>query len=221
MENDISYEVKRVSETKAGLSAVLSPVGSDEEIILLFRPSYWKDEDLKIGDVVDSSEFERLNTLASLSKAIARAQGMLANSDYSRARLVQRLLHYDLERDICEQAADYMIEKGYIREKEQTERITRFFCKSNHWGKKRIAAELMGRGYDRKIIMKSLDIISDDEYYQSLMRLIEKKYPEPAEDQHEREKRIAALSRMGYSTAEILRALAEAEELYTEALEIE
>ena len=69
--------------------------------------------------------------------------------------------------------------------------------------------------------MKSLDIISDDEYYQSLMRLIEKKYPEPAEDQHEREKRIAALSRMGYSTAEILRALAEAEELYTEALEIE
>ena len=109
-----------------------------------------------------------------------------------------------------------MVEHGYIKEDEQARRITKFFCVRKHWGKKRIAAELMGRGYERRVIFAALDTVSEDEYFDSLMSLVEKKYAEPAEGD-ERQKRIAALSRLGFSFADIDRALRQAEELYKES----
>ncbi len=39
------------------------------------------------------------------------------------------------------------------------------------------------------------------------MKLVEKKYPEPAEDRAEHERRISATSRMGYSLSEIKKAM--------------
>ena len=39
------------------------------------------------------------------------------------------------------------------------------------------------------------------------MKLISERYPEPATDRHENDLRIAAISRMGYSADEIIRAL--------------
>ncbi len=214
----MNYTLTAIDDTRAGISAEIVCNDTDEKTILLFKPSVWTEEGVKKGECFDEEVMERLQNAAVLSRAIARAEGMLSSSDYSRQRLIARLLHYNLPKDICERAADYMIAQGYINEEEQTKRITKFFCIRKHWGKNRIAAELMGRGYDRKVIFASLAIISDEEYYSSLMSYIEKKYPEPAEDRDEEQKRIAALSRLGYSLSEIKRALAEAKELYEETV---
>lgn len=214
----MNYTLTAIDDTRAGISAEIVCNDTDEKTILLFKPSVWTEEGVKKGECFDDEVMERLQNAAVLSRAIARAEGMLSSSDYSRQRLIARLLHYNLPKDICERTADYMIAQGYINEEEQTKRITKFFCVRKHWGKNRIAAELMGRGYDRKVIFASLAIISDEEYYSSLMSYIEKKYPEPAEDRDEEQKRIAALSRLGYSLSEIKRALAEVKELYEETV---
>lgn len=205
-----------IDDTRAGISAEFVCNDDGEKTLLLFKPSVWKEQGVKRGECFSDEVMDRLKYAADFSRAIARAEGMLASSDYSRQRLISRLLHYDLPRNICEDTADYMIEHGYIKEDEQTKRITKFFCVRKHWGKKRIAAELMGRGYDRKVIFASLDTVSDEEYFNSLMTYVSKKYPEPAEDKNEQQKRIASLSRLGYSFSEIDRALREAEQIYKE-----
>ena len=211
----MTYTVAHVYETRAGISVEITcNEQAEENKTLLFKPSFWLEENLSAGDTVDEERIDSLKATAELCCAVARAESLLASSDYSRRRLIVRLMHYNHEQSVCEAAADYMIEHGYINEEDQTKRITRFYCQRKHWGKKRIAAELMGRGYDRKVIFKALSTVSDEEYYNSLMRLISEKYPEPAKDRHENDLRIASISRMGYSTDEIIRALNEAEDTY-------
>ena len=144
----MQYQIADVYETRAGISVVLSCDDEDEaDKTLLFKPSLWLEEGLQAGDVLDEESMEHLSATAQFCQAIARAEGLLASTDYSRTRLIYRLMRYGFDRSVCERAADYMIEKGYIREMEQAPRIARFYCKNKHWGKKRIAAELMGRGY--------------------------------------------------------------------------
>lgn len=207
------YIITNVYETRAGISAVAAREdGEGDEVTLLFKASFWADEDLTKGDIIDEEKLDELKTKAELCRAVARCEGLLANSNYSRVRLIRRLEHFGFERDICEAAADYMIKEGIVREGEQTKRIANFFCKSKHWGKKRIAAELMGRGYERSAINAALESVTEEEYYTSLLALVKSKYAAPAADEAERQKRIAALARLGFSFSEINRALKEAEE---------
>lgn len=205
---ETTYTIAHVYETKAGISVEITcNDGSGESKTVLFKPSFWLEEDLSVGDVIDEERLSSLRGTAELCCAVARAESLLASSDYSRRRLIVRLLHYKHPQAVCEAAADYMVDHGFINEEEQTRRITRFYCQRKHWGKKRIAAELMGRGYERKTIFAALGTVSDEEYFNSLMKLISERYPEPTTDRHENDLRIAAISRMGYSADEIIRAL--------------
>ncbi len=206
----MQYQITDVYETRAGISVVLSCDGEDEgEKTLLFKPSLWFEAGLQAGDALDEEKMDQLSATAQYCQAIARAEGLLASSDYSRMRLIHRLMRYGFGRPICERTADYMVEKGYIREEEQTLRIARFYCKNKHWGRKRIAAELMGRGYCHDAVMHALDSLSDADYLTSLVQLVEKKYSAPCVDERERQKRIAALTRLGFTYGEIQRALEE------------
>ena len=172
----MTYTIAHVYETRAGISVEIT---CNEEntntTTILFKPSFWLEEKLAVGDSIDDERLQSLRDTAELCCAVARAESLLASSDYSRRRLINRLLHYKHEQSVCEAAADYMVGHGYINETEQTKRITKFYCQRKHWGKKRIAAELMGRGYERAVIFKALDSVSEEEYYTSLMRLISEK----------------------------------------------
>lgn len=213
----MDYTIANVNEARAGISVEIICNENKEEIkTLLFKPSFWKEENLTKGDIIDEIRFDSLKKTADVCCAVARAESLLASSDYSRRRLINRLLHYGHDQTSCENAADYMIEHKYINEPEQTLRITRFYCMRKHWGKKRIAAELMGRGYERKYIFEALDSLTPEEYHGSLVALIAEKYPAPPENRHENDLRIAALSRMGYSVDEILRGMEEASYAYAD-----
>ena len=139
----MTYTVAHVYETRAGISVEITcNEQAEENKTLLFKPSFWLEE-----DTVDEERIDSLKATAELCCAVARAESLLASSDYSRRRLIVRLMHYNHEQSVCEAAADYMIDHAFINEEEQTLRITKFYCQRKHWGKKRIAAELMGRGY--------------------------------------------------------------------------
>ena len=104
----MQYQITDIYETRAGISVVLSCDDGDEaEKTLLFKPSLWLEEGLQAGDIVDEEGIEHLCATAQFCQAIARAEGLLANSDYSRTRLIYRLMRYDFERAVCERAADY------------------------------------------------------------------------------------------------------------------
>ena len=95
------YRITDINETRAGISAEITAIGdADESVVLLFKPSLWFDLGLSSGDEIDEDKLSELRHAADFSRAIARAEGMLASSDYSRQRLISRLLHYKLPRDI-------------------------------------------------------------------------------------------------------------------------
>ena len=87
--------------------------------------------------------------------------------------------------------------------------VVLYFCLKKYYGKKRIAAELMGRGYERKAIFEAIDSVTAEEYSYALRRLISQKFKTPPADRREQDNRIAALSRMGFSISEIMTALKE------------
>lgn len=205
------YIITDIYETKAGIHCVFAHtdnVENDEEkITLLFRISEFYDAHVTKGDVISDERFEELYEASCVAVAVAKAEKMLSTGDYSKSRLISRLTHYDIQKCHAEHAADIMVERGYINEDEQTKRIARYFCLKKHWGKKRIAAELMARGYNRQSIYASLDYVTPEEYSFAINRIVSQRFPTPAEDQKELERRIAALSRMGFSLSEIKEAL--------------
>jgi regulatory protein len=70
--------------------------------------------------------------------------------------------------------------------------------RNNHWGKIRIRLELQVRDIPVQIIHQALDSIEIEEYEGLLMKLIEKKWTQFAEDDRQRDKTAAALIRSGF-----------------------
>ena len=194
-----------VYETGAGIHAVLCIAGEDDRD-LRFRPSLWLEAGVHAGDTLDQEALETLLALSTLTEAIDRAEALIANSIYSRKRLVTRLRRYGFSQDVCERAADYCVSEGYIKEKEQARRLALAYCRTKHWGRRRIVAELIARGYEKEHALTAADRIPDAVYETSLRALMEKKYPAPAEDAAAHRRRTASLSRMGWSYEEIKRA---------------
>jgi SOS response regulatory protein OraA/RecX len=209
----MTYILTKVYESRQGINCEFTPsdcIESGEgKTTLLFRASDWYDAKLHEGDAVTDEQYEVFYEKSCLCTAIAKAEKMLATSDYSRSKLVFRLTRYDIEKHHAEAAANLMVEKGYINEEEQSKRIARYFCLKKYYGKKRIAAELMGRGYERKAIFEAIDSVTAEEYSYALRRLISQKFKTPPADRREQDNRIAALSRMGFSISEIMTALKE------------
>ena len=144
---------------------------------------------------------------AELCRAEARTTKILSYSDHSCQALVRKLVSYGFSEEIARQAAQSAVDRGYIKETEQAAQCADYYIRHKYWGKKRIAMELISRGYGRKTVSEAIATISDALFEATIVKLVEKKYPEPAEDRAEHERRISAISRMGYSLSEIKKAM--------------
>jgi regulatory protein len=80
----------------------------------------------------------------------------------------------------------------------------------NHWGKAKIEAELRGRGVSKQNIQKSFEEISDEEYEETLRKIIRKtagsKIPT---DRKGRQSLIRKLMQKGYEASLVFRLLGE------------
>jgi SOS response regulatory protein OraA/RecX len=206
---ETTYKILSVDETKAGISVETECSNGGEVKKSLLSKEFWTKLGFSEGDVLSEAKYDIFQQTVVTSRAVARAMGILSGSDHSRGKLIHRLMKYGFDRDTATAAADYAVDHGYIKEDEQTKRIAAFYSRTKHWGKKRIAAELIGRGYCKEAVVAAVDSVSEDEYFNSLMTLVERKYPEKTEDPHEYQLRIAALSRMGYNMSEIRRAFSD------------
>lgn len=206
---ETTYKILSVDETKAGISVETECSDGGEVKKSLLSKEFWVSLGFSEGDVLSEAKYETFQQTVVTSRAVARAMGILASSDHSRGKLIHRLMKYGFDRDTASAAADYAVDHGYIKEGEQTLRIASFYAKTKHWGKKRIAAELIGRGYCKDAVVTAVESVSDEDYFSALMTLVERKYPDKTEDSHEYQLRVAALSRMGYNMSEIRRAFAD------------
>lgn len=201
------YKITKVFESRVGIGAEFECDGKTEA--LTFRISVWADEGLKKGALIDERKMDGLRYLAEVSAAAGRGEAMIAASDQSKKRLTLRLTSEGYSRDAAEDAALIIADMGLIDEDAQCERLCREYVRYKNWGKKRIAAELSAKGYEKSSVLYGLGFITKEDTDEALERLIRQKYRSPAEDKRERDKRIAALVRLGHGTSDIIRTLKE------------
>lgn len=165
----------------------------------------WKSFCHSEGDIITDADEGYLSDEADFCRASARALKILSYSAHSKSFLVRKLLKFGFSAEIAKRAAESTEEKGLLDEARQAEHICDYCIRHKYWGKKRIAAELMSKGYAKDTVLSAIGEIPEEMFAENLARLVERK-PAPA-GKEERDKYISSLSRMGYSIGEILSAI--------------
>jgi SOS response regulatory protein OraA/RecX len=174
----------------------------------LISRELWLWGKLQPGASLAEAAYREMEHNAAFSRAIARMKSILSYSGQSRRNLVTRLAQYGFEEDICEQAAEYAVEHGFVKEEAQAERSAEIYLHRKYWGKRRIAAELASRGYPEEVIRDAIEAIPEEDFRRALHTIIEKKYGMPPADPGERQKMVLSLLRLGYTGSEIKDAIA-------------
>ncbi len=205
-----TYLVRNIFESKMGMGVDIIPDDIAEDCATYYvGKGFISKWNISAGDTVDEELLSHIRYENDLRKAIYKAADILAGGDFSVSRLKKKLCEKGFDREIAEEASKYMEDRGYIREAEQAERAARFLLETKLRGRKRIAAELIQKGYGKVAVKSALSSISDEEFYEALCRHIKKKYRSPAEDRKEQEKRIAAMLRQGFDAGDIIKAMNE------------
>ena len=210
MTKGILYQIISVVRTPAGISAVIELPGSEERETLLLSGEFWTPLGLSRGDTIEEDTLSELRRAELLSRAVSRCVKILAGSDHSRSQLLRKLKMFGFEEEIASLAADYAEEHGYIDEERQALSAAESFVRHKYWGRKRIAAELLMRGYKKTAILYAADHISDEAYMTALHVLLDRKY-KIAMEKEDRDRLFASLYRQGFSLSEINAAVKELE----------
>ena len=200
---DKAFRIENATRTPAGVSVVLSPlVDGDEELTLLLAEEFWKPLGYAAGTELSEDAVDELKGLEELSRAVSRTLKILSGADHSRVQLIRKLKMHGFEGEPAERAADYAETHGYIDENRQAAHAAEYFVRHKYWGRKRIAAELLMRGYRKSAVVHAAEMIDDDTYMASLHVMMDRKY-RLASSREEREHLFASLFRLGYSLSEI------------------
>lgn len=202
-----TYIITSVIKCSAGVAIKAEAVADDGQSVREFLIS---DECLRSfpfneGDEITSEDADMLEEEAQFCRAYASALRIFSRSAQSRFALIRKLCRQGFSKEIAERAADHAEAMGVLDEKKEASSRAEYYIRHKYWGKKRIAAELMSKGYTKSAVFSAIGNIDDEVFSNNLARLIEKK-PVP-EEKSARDKYIAALCRMGYSLPEILRAV--------------
>ena len=208
-----TYTVTSISESPAGISVTVlvceDGASASSEAQYLISRELWLWGKLQPGVSLAEAAYRDMEHNAAFSRAIARMKSILSYSGQSRRNLVTRLAQYGFEEDICEQAAEYAVEHGFVKEEAQAERSAEIYLHRKYWGKRRIAAELASRGYPEEVIRDAIAAIPEEDFRRALRAIIEKKYGMPPADPGERQKMVLSLLRLGYTGSEIKDAIAD------------
>lgn len=209
----LGYKITTIIKNSAGVSVKAEAIGgdcaeaADKARVFLISEECFAGFAFAEGDEITEEEACALEAEAQFCRAAARAIKILSYSSHSKSALVRKLCGYGFDKETAVRAADDAEEKGELDESRQAEHLTDYYLRHKYWGKKRIAAELISRGYTKVAILSAISGVDESRFSENLARLISKK-PVP-DTKPERDRYISSLSRMGYSLPEILNAIKE------------
>lgn len=203
MEN---YRIISVKKGRGGVTVTLQSMEyPDESRKLTMSEEFWQSLPYGKGDIITSEEADRAESEIELREACAAADRILDYAGNSRAALVRKLCQRGFSKEAAESAADTAEEEGLLNEKRDAVSKAEYYLRHKRWGKRRITAELIAKGYGKGAVAEAVSALDEDAFADNLAYLIEKK-PVPA-GKNERQKYIAALCRMGYSPGEVVNAI--------------
>lgn len=163
---------------------------------------------------LNEEQFDLLEYDSRLWEAVKKAADLIAYGDNSKRRLCEKLRQRGYDRDIAEDAAEYVERAGLINESRQLEHsVTQLAARG--YGPARIRQELIKKGISREVISEELEErLNEIDFEENLSRMIERKIDaaklkDGIEGRKYFEKSVAMLIRYGYSASDIRKGLRE------------
>ncbi len=155
--------------------------------------------------VISAELYEQIEEAAELHRAVKRGEYLLGYGSNSARALSQKLRQRGFSREISDQAALILQNRGLIDEEgDLCREVER--CLRKLWGAGRIRSALWAKGYGREAMQGLSELLEDVDFAENCAELIRKKYGEVPDDPQERRRMMAALARAGYSAGEIKQA---------------
>ena len=149
-----------------------------------------------------------------LERAKARALKLLERRDYGEAELAAKLVEKGEEPEAAEQAAQRMVELGFVNDENYAGMVVRHYA-AKGCGRQRIREELRRRRVPRELWDAALEELPDQT--ETLYRLLETRLRGKAPEGEELRRACAYLVRRGFAWDEVREAaarLSEGWELY-------
>ena len=155
---------------------------------------------------ISEAEAEALIEAGRLCDAIRQGMRCLQYGDLSARRLTYKLSAKCVSREIAARAAEYLAEKGYIREESAAvSRAAQSVRKL--WGPRRIREDLRANGFSPDAVEEAMNSLAEVDFAENCAAVIRKKYRTLPDDRAAKQKMVAALMRLGYD-GDVIRAAA-------------
>ncbi len=131
-----------------------------------------------------------------------KAANILAYSDNTRAKLIEKLRRAGYDADVCEAVADEMTAKGMLNEARMVVHAVEYMAEVKLFGRRRIYAELNKKGFSRQVVENCVaDAMDDIDFAENCLKLAKKQRVEHSEAG--RLKLTRTLMRYGFGGDEI------------------
>ncbi|MBQ6569188.1 MAG: regulatory protein RecX [Clostridia bacterium] len=157
------------------------------------------------GTLIPEEVLAQLAADSMRKKAENRGAWMLSARDYSKKTMIERLSRVT-GREAAEAAVEKFEQKGLINDERSAEHWAQTMLFDKLYSAKRTIFELCAKGIDKETAQNAVDSLEPDEDDQ-LDKLISKKYSAKLGDEAQIKKTFASLSRMGYNSYAIKRAV--------------
>ena len=135
------------------------------------------------GEEIDDDTYERMWKFDRYHKAQKKALSILSYGDNNEKNLIRKLRVAGYSPDLAVMVTKEMVSLGYIKEKDQLERLILAEANTKLQGPNKIFAKLIAKGYSSPDIREVMErLVSEGEinFKNNAYRLIEKKLPEGA-----------------------------------------
>lgn len=163
------------------------------------------------GDEIDEEELAAFEEAVGSRRAFNSALNSLDYRDHSTREIRQKLAR-KFDSQYVDEAVEKLTELDLINDERYARLYARELFEHKKFGKMRIKSELRAKGIAADTVNEAVDELFDEEEPDNVERIvdiIEKKYYNKMNDESERKKVFAALTRMGYSFSDIREAMAE------------
>lgn len=160
---------------------------------------------IKPGVEITDEELHGLILKSDERKAKEKALNLITYRDHSKRELTEKIKR-TCSADYAEQVAQHMEELGLIDDENFARKYANELLKKKHMSPRAIQYKLREKGIDSELI----EIIKEElefDPYEEIVAILNKKYPDYAEDEKVKKRAISALQRLGWSWSDIKNAM--------------
>ena len=149
---------------------------------------------------------------SAVSRAKNKGLYLLGFKEYTQKGMIDKL-RPETGAEAAEEAVEWLAERGYINDEDYANRYAKELSERKKLTGQRLIFELKSKGVPDELARQAASELEENPQ-ESLIALLEKRYPNYSADEKEKRRAFAALSRMGYSYSDIKKALQDDDSYY-------